>query len=197
MSDQPEIETDAIHLHFGLTYANYLVLPRTLLQSMDDEWQTGFVALLDRLNEAFAHVPQAKGYKVEAATEHEVSDLDEQQLAQLGITEDWYRGEAPPDGLSPEDLTEWEAAHEDPEGPTYSRDGEELDRHQRVLIPCEDPVPHYRRGRTHIAPKTPAAHNADEPCGDRNCRACLTAATDDATPKHEIWSAHCDAGCCR
>jgi len=38
---------EAIHDMFGLTYANYLVLPRTLLQSMPGEWQVKFVALLD------------------------------------------------------------------------------------------------------------------------------------------------------
>jgi hypothetical protein len=145
-------EADAIHRHFGLTYANYLVLPRTFLQSMDDEWQTGFVALLDRLNDAFAHVPQAEGYKVEAATEHEVSDLDEAQRQQLGITADWHRGETPPDGLSPEDLAEWQDEHEDPEGPAYSRDGEELDPDSRVMLSAADPVPHYNRGRAYIAP---------------------------------------------
>ncbi|MFD9444985.1 hypothetical protein [Streptomyces sp. NPDC060001] len=151
---------DAIHNHFGLTYANYLVIPRTLLQSMDDEWQTQFVALLDKLDNAFAHIERAEGYKVEAATEHEVTDLDEEQQRQLGITEDWYRGETPPEGLSDADLAEWEAAHENPEGPVYHRDGEEIDGGDRVLLPAVDPVPHYQRGRARIAPK------ASEPASD-------------------------------
>ncbi|MFJ5644097.1 hypothetical protein [Streptomyces sp. NPDC093223] len=154
MTNQPT-ETDAIHRQFGLTYANYLVMPRTLLQSMDDAWQTEFVALLRRFNEAFAHVPQAKGYKVEAATEHEVSELDEQQRAQLGITEDWYRGETPPEGLTDAGLLEWEAEHEDPEGPVYYRDGQEIDGGELVMLPAVDPVPHYQRGRTYIEPKIP------------------------------------------
>ncbi|MFG3046298.1 hypothetical protein ACGFZR_15380 [Streptomyces sp. NPDC048241] len=153
MTDHTSPDTDAIHRRFGLTYANYLVLPRTLLQSMPGEWQTQFVALLDQLDDAFDHIPQAEGYKVEAATEHEVSDLTDAQMAQLGITEDWYRGETPPEGLDADDLKEWEAEHEDPEGPTYHRDGQEINGGDLVMVPAVDPVPHYNRGRTYIEPR--------------------------------------------
>lgn len=152
MTTQPATETDAIHLHFGLSYANYLVLPRTLLQSMPDEWQTQFVALLNQMADAFRHVPQAEHYRVEAATEHIVNEMSEEQLKQAGIYADWYRGETPPGGLTLAEIEQWQDEHEDPQGPVYYRDGEELDPHSRVLIPCEDPVPHYNRGRTRIAP---------------------------------------------
>lgn len=148
-----EWEKEAIHLHFSLSYANYLVLPRTLLQSMPDAWQARFVALVDELHEAFQHVPQAESYEVTAGTVHEVSDLDDTQLKQLGIVKDWYRGEEPPEGLDAQALREWEAEHEDPEGPTYSKDGEELDPDFRVLLPCADPVPHYNRGRARVEPR--------------------------------------------
>lgn len=149
-----EVEHDAIHKHFSLTYANYLVLPRTLLQSMPDEWQTSFVRLLDQFDDAFGHVPQAEGYEVHAATEHEVGDLDDAQLLSLGITEDWYGGKTPPEGLTPEDLAEWRAEHET--DPTYSRDGEGVDSSECVLIRAEDPVPHYNRGRTRVQPSLTA-----------------------------------------
>lgn len=43
---------EAVHTYFGLTYANYLVLHRTRLQSMPDEWQRKFVALLVELDDA-------------------------------------------------------------------------------------------------------------------------------------------------
>lgn len=43
-----------IHDYFELTYAHWLTLPRTLLQSMPDEWQKDFVALLDKFNEEMA-----------------------------------------------------------------------------------------------------------------------------------------------
>ncbi len=149
-----EWDKEAVQLHFSLSYANYLVLPRTLLQSMPAVWQARFVALLDELHEAFQHVPQAEAYDVTAGTVHEVGDLDDAQLKLLGIAKDWYRGEEPPDGLDAEDLAKWKEVHEDPEGPTYSRDGQELDSDHRVLIPGEDPVPHYNRGRTFIQPQT-------------------------------------------
>lgn len=47
---------DDIHGWFGLTYANYLVLPRSVLQSMPGEWQERFVACLGELHDAYAHL---------------------------------------------------------------------------------------------------------------------------------------------
>lgn len=44
-------ENDYIHNWFGLTYANYLVLPRSILQSMSDEWQKKMVNLLNELED--------------------------------------------------------------------------------------------------------------------------------------------------
>lgn len=153
---EPQTETDAIHTHFGLSYANYLVLPRTFLQSMPDEWQTQFVALLDQLETAFRHVPQAERYRVEAATEHIVWEMTEAELAEAGIEADWYRGETPPKELTEAELAEWRAQYEQ-DRPEYYRigDGEEIDPHTRVLLPAPDPVPHYNRGRTRIEPRLP------------------------------------------
>lgn len=148
-----EVEPQAIHTHFGLSYANYMVLPRTLLQSMPDAWQARFVALVDELAEAFQHVPQAEAYEVTAGTEHLVCELNEAERKQAGIVADWYRGEEPPEGLSAEDLAEWRFEHEDPEGPTFSKDGREVNGEELVLLPCADPVPHYNRGRTRIEPR--------------------------------------------
>lgn len=55
-----------IHGWFGLTYANYLVLPRALLQSMPGEWQERMVACLQELDDHFAEMPHAPGYRVQA-----------------------------------------------------------------------------------------------------------------------------------
>ena len=44
-------EDDYIHNWFGLTYANYLVLPRSILQSMDAEWQKKMVNLLNEMED--------------------------------------------------------------------------------------------------------------------------------------------------
>ena len=38
---------------FELTYANYLAIPRSILQSMTIDWQRKFVKLLDELDETF------------------------------------------------------------------------------------------------------------------------------------------------
>ena len=41
-----------IHNYFELSYANFLVLPRTVMMDMPTEWQKKFVALLDELDDA-------------------------------------------------------------------------------------------------------------------------------------------------
>ena len=53
MSEKIEFtdEDDYIHNWFGLTYANYLILPRSILQSMDAEWQKKMVDLLNDLED--------------------------------------------------------------------------------------------------------------------------------------------------
>lgn len=44
-----------IHEWFGLTYASYLVLPRTLMEHMPEEWQEKMKALLDEATEIWEH----------------------------------------------------------------------------------------------------------------------------------------------
>lgn len=43
------------HMHdwFELTYAQYLTVPRSLLQAMPEEWQAKFVALLEEFEGQF------------------------------------------------------------------------------------------------------------------------------------------------
>src|SRR5215471_7276192 len=55
-----------VHMWFGLTYANYLVLHRSLLQSMPEEWQHRFVECLREMEQAFWHVEKADDYWVRA-----------------------------------------------------------------------------------------------------------------------------------
>lgn len=45
-SDEP------IHLWFNLSYSNYLVVQRSLMQSMPIEWQRRFVECLEELDDA-------------------------------------------------------------------------------------------------------------------------------------------------
>lgn len=42
-----------IHGWFGLSYASYLVLPRSVLQAMPADWQARLIELLGELNERF------------------------------------------------------------------------------------------------------------------------------------------------
>jgi hypothetical protein len=44
-------DPEPIHTWFELTYANYLAIPRSVLQSMPRSWQKKFVALLEQLDE--------------------------------------------------------------------------------------------------------------------------------------------------
>lgn len=45
-------DEEPVHAFFGLSYSSYLVLPRTLLQSMPHEWQARLVALLEEAQAA-------------------------------------------------------------------------------------------------------------------------------------------------
>lgn len=141
-----------IHDWFGLSYTNYQVLHRTLMQSMPIEWQKRMVVCLEELRDAYSHIEQPGYFEVQAATEHIVNEMTPGELAQAGIEADWYAGEIPPEGLSAGEFDEWRARHETDE-PVYYRGGEELDPGQRVLIPARDAVPHYDRGRTYIEPR--------------------------------------------
>jgi hypothetical protein len=49
---------------FELTRANYLVLPRLVLQSAPVEWQRRFVECLEELHEMFGDVPKQGQYTV-------------------------------------------------------------------------------------------------------------------------------------
>lgn len=46
----------SVHAWFGLTYANYLVVPRSVMQSMPEDWQHRFTALMDEVSDAFGHL---------------------------------------------------------------------------------------------------------------------------------------------
>ncbi|MGG4444533.1 hypothetical protein [Brevibacillus fortis] len=56
-----------IHEWFELTYAQYLTIPRSVLQSMPETWQKKFVVLLEELDETqwLSLLPKDTCYKVE------------------------------------------------------------------------------------------------------------------------------------
>ncbi|MGW4270808.1 hypothetical protein ACWEGQ_00220 [Streptomyces seoulensis] len=128
-----------VHGYFGLSYANYLVLPRTLLQSMPDEWQHQLVGLLNQFHDAFEHVPQAETYQVAAGKTMQLDDMTASQLYAAGI----------------------DVEGDDDDGPgeqtRYHRrsDGAELSGQDYAFLSGRDLVPHYDRGRTYIEPRLP------------------------------------------
>ena len=68
MSESLALDAEAVHGWFGLSYANYAVLPRTLLQSMPEDWQCQFVALMDVFDTTWANLPDGflpRGYRVQ------------------------------------------------------------------------------------------------------------------------------------
>lgn len=69
MSDEPwylDPEcNDAVHTWFGLSYASYLAVNRSLLQSMPPEWQRRFVQCMEELNDHFSHIKEPR-YTVHA-----------------------------------------------------------------------------------------------------------------------------------
>ncbi len=57
-------EHEPIHMWFELTYAQYLTIPRSVLQSMPQEWQARFVGLLKQLDATFDWHPKEGRYWV-------------------------------------------------------------------------------------------------------------------------------------
>jgi len=65
------VEDGAIHGWFELSYAKYLVLQRTLLQSMPLEWQDKFVELLEDMHKAFSGIPELRKMSYEVNVKDE------------------------------------------------------------------------------------------------------------------------------
>jgi hypothetical protein len=76
---------DLIHEYFGLTYSNYLVLPRLVLQSMPDEWQQEFVKMLYQ-------IPELLGTEWEPERGYRVLALDSIKKVQKDPYSNYERG---------------------------------------------------------------------------------------------------------
>lgn len=59
---------DIVHQWFGLSYAQYLTVPRSVLQSMPEDWQQRFVDCLNELDEAIDWPPKNGTYRVQLMT---------------------------------------------------------------------------------------------------------------------------------
>lgn len=58
------IDESPIHKFFGLSYANYFVCPRSVLQSMPVEWQKRFLSIMEELDESIDWVKDDREYHV-------------------------------------------------------------------------------------------------------------------------------------
>lgn len=68
---------DAIHNWFELTYAQYLTIPRSVLQSMPGAWQERFVRCLQELDEHIDWRPEEGQYRVQLhAVNQDAEDED-------------------------------------------------------------------------------------------------------------------------
>lgn len=64
--DEPIIQAyEPIHLWFELSYAQYLTIPRSVLQSMPNLWQEQFCRLLDELDLTIDWRPKSGRYWVQ------------------------------------------------------------------------------------------------------------------------------------
>lgn len=59
-----EYKKDKLHLWFGLSYAQYLTIPRSALQSMPTVWKNKFATLLTELDETIDWRPESGRYWV-------------------------------------------------------------------------------------------------------------------------------------
>jgi hypothetical protein len=55
---EPIVIEEPIHEFFELSYASYLVLPRSVLQSMPVKWQKQFVKLMNEAEELIGEYPR-------------------------------------------------------------------------------------------------------------------------------------------
>lgn len=134
-----EIETEQRDVHgwFELTYSNFLVLHRSLMQSMPADWQHRMVTCLDEIRQAFDHL-EHPSFKVLTGKWCYLSDLSDSDMERLGVTTGCDEDADPNHECSPGQCD-------------YFQGDEELDEHTAcVFVPGRDPIPHYSRGRTHV-----------------------------------------------
>jgi hypothetical protein len=108
--------------------ADYLVVPRSLAQSMPLRWQQLFLGLLDDLHDAYRNLEWPE-YQVVAGRMELLADLDERQLAAVG-----YVADLDSDG---------ELIFRDVEDEQPVPEADQL----RVLAPVRDPIPPASAGR--------------------------------------------------
>lgn len=149
-------EHKSVHEYFGLTYANYHVMPRTLLEAMPVEWQDKFVRLLDEFDDAWEHIDRYPQFKVETGRWANVEDLSIRDLDRHGISsslELWLENNVEPMPEEYDDDDDYTAVYElwNNERNAQFDNLEFIDsdgrRVTRVFIPNPDVIDHYRHPR--------------------------------------------------
>lgn len=135
-----------IHDWFGLSYAAYLVINRSVLQSMPLDWQERFVGCLRELHESFGNL-EDPSYNVQCLRR-------EQEL--IFVPEPCWKcgGE----GVLLEPCGDVDIAEEcdecDGSGGVADTGEHRYETPEEVGFRL-DPIPHYNRGRTRIEPTGP------------------------------------------
>jgi hypothetical protein len=121
----------------------YIVVPRSLAESMPLLWQQQLVHLIAELQHAYGHLPWPV-YRVVPSRPELLVDLDEEQLAEVGCLV-----EIDSDG---------ELRYRDRQGRLI----EHPERHQ-VLVSCTDPIPRARAGQMPSAQPPPQSKQQPQP----------------------------------
>ncbi len=87
-SEKTQIDTrgrghEALHGWFGLSYAQYLSIPRSVLQSMPDNWQRKFARLLRELDDSIDWRPKVGAYQVRLRVH--TYEFDEDKSREVGV----------------------------------------------------------------------------------------------------------------
>lgn len=130
-----------VHSFFGLTYSSYQVVPRVLAQSMPHEWQARFVACMEEMQTAFAHLGTID-YEVTPAEDVYANELTDEQKALIGVTSEW--------------------SDERDREIYWDRKGNEIEGYTHIMVPVPDPLPPYNRGRTRVPRADQIAANGGE-----------------------------------
>lgn len=137
----PPASSTPLHDYFDATRpgadANYVVLPRSLVEAMPLPWQQHMTYLLSEFHQAFSHVSWPI-YRVQPSRHEKLVDLDEEQLAEVG-----YLVEIDPDG---------EVVYRDRSGRLVAKPAETT-----VLVSCLDPIPPPRSARADAPRPGPVA----------------------------------------
>lgn len=116
------------------TSANYVVLPKSLVEAMPLPWQNAVAQILQEFHQAFAHLDWPE-YRVVPSRKEKLVNLDEEQLAEVG-----YLVEIDVDG---------ELVYRE-------RSGRRIDNPEEteVLVSVMDPIPgEYRNANQDTPPR--------------------------------------------